>query len=308
MPAEHSDLAPALTRPKPRQLQLQWQMQYACNYRCPYCVYEGWWPEVLQDDRPDIPMADWIKAWRRVHLKYGSSDIFITGGEPSYYLGFVDLLKAMTEIHYVSFDTNLSWSWPDLRRFVAEVGKRRIRLDTSFHSHTAELGEFIAKAVFLKDNGINYVCRLVAWPPLLARVDFFREGFAKAGVTFVVYPFQGVYEGREYPASYTESERSLILGRTADLKGDANNGEQPDLVKHIMNIHREKPLGRMCRSGFIYARVMPDGTVYRCGPYQFRRWDPLGNVFDEGFALREEPTLCRSQFCEFEYRYLVDEG
>lgn len=292
-------------RPRPRKVQFQWQIQYACNYRCPYCVFEGQWDAVLKLDRRDISMRDWIGAWTRMHGLYGSGDIFITGGEPSYYKGFVDLLKALTEMHYVSFDTNLSWSWEDLRRFVSEVGGRNIRLDTSFHSHTADLHEFIAKAVLLKDHGVNYVCRLVAWPPLLPQVERFRKAFAKAGVAFVVYPFQGVHEGREYPASYSEEDRALIRGRRNGLETDRNNAEQADLVGHIINMHREPPAGRLCRSGQIYARVLPDGAVYRCQPYESRQWDPLGNIFDEGFALREEPSPCRSSVCEFEYRYLV---
>ncbi|MBI3552381.1 MAG: radical SAM protein [Elusimicrobia bacterium] len=303
-----AEAAPLPTRPRPERVQFQWQIQYACNYRCPYCVFEGQWESVLKLDRKDIKMEAWVEVWTRMHRTYGPGDIFITGGEPSYYRGFVDLLKALTEMHYVSFDTNLSWSWEDLRRFVKEVGKRYIRLDTSFHSHSVDVREFIAKASFIKDNGINYVCRLVAWPPLLSKVEAFREEFAKAGLTFVVYPFNGVYEGRDYPAAYTDAERALIQGRTHELKGDMRNGEQADFVGHMINMHREPPAGRLCRSGFIYARVLPDGTVYRCQPYESRWMEPLGNIFDEAFALREEPTLCRSQWCEFEYRYLVDQG
>ena len=292
-------------RPRPETVQFQWQLQYACNYRCPYCTFMGQWDEILKLDRRDISMQAWIEVWARMFRDYGSSDIFITGGEPSFYAGFVDLLKALTAMHYVSFDTNLSWTWPDLRRFVAEAEGCRIRLDTSFHPHTADLHEFIAKAVFLKDHGINYVCRLVAWPPLLPQVERFRAEFAKAGVTFVVYPFQGVYEGRRYPASYGEAERALIRGRAAGFEGDLNNAEQPEFVGHIINMHRESPAGRLCRSGCIYARVLPDGTVYRCQPYESMRWEPLGNISDGAFALRETPTLCRAQACEFEYRYLV---
>jgi MoaA/NifB/PqqE/SkfB family radical SAM enzyme len=304
-----SPLAEGVVAPRPlaRKVQFQWQIQYACNYRCPYCVFEGQWPEVLKMDRRDIKAEDWIKVWTRMHEVYGSCDIFITGGEPSYYTGFVPLLETLTQMHYVSFDTNLSWAWPDLKRFVETVGKRRIRLDTSFHSHSVSVEEFIEKASFINAHGINYVCRLVAWPPLLPKVDEFREKFAKAGLTFVVYPFQGTWEGKSYPASYTEEERALIQGRTADLKGDANNGEQADFVGHIINMHREPPTGRLCRSGFMYARLLPDGTAYRCQPYEAKQWEPLGNVFDPAFALREEPTLCRSQACEFEYRYLVDQ-
>jgi MoaA/NifB/PqqE/SkfB family radical SAM enzyme len=298
---------PRPLKPRPERVQFQWQIQYACNYRCPYCVFEGQWESVLKLDRKDIKTEDWIAVWKRMHRDYGAGDIFITGGEPSYYRNFVGLLRELTELHYVSFDTNLSWSWDDLKTFVATVGKRSIRLDTSFHSHSVSVEEYIAKASFLRDNGINYVCRLVAWPPLLPKVEEYRAAFDKAGLTFVVYPFNGSWEGKDYPGAYTDAERDLIRGRTEELRGDPKNGDQADYVGHMVNMHREPPAGRLCRSGFIYARVLPDGTVYRCQPYESRWQEPLGNIFEEGFALRSEPTLCKSQWCEFEYRYLVDQ-
>ena len=135
----------------------------------------------------------------------------------------------------------------------------------------------------------------------------FCERFEAAGLRFIVNPYQGEFEGRQFPRDYDAAERRLVEGASATLDPAlAEDREQVVIAGHILRMHDESPKGRLCRSGHMYARVMHDGTVYRCQPYECRGWEKLGSLFDPDLRLRVAPTPCHSERCEFEYKYLVD--
>lgn len=288
-------------------VEYQWFVQDFCNYSCPYCVVSG----ELRERRPWLvnqhPADAWIAAWKRMHERYGRGWVRMTGGEPTIIPRFLDMVVAMSQWHGVSFDTNLSWDMDHLKQFAERMPTKDVSLDISFHPHTVSAESVIEKAAFLRDKGFQYVCRLVGFPPVLPRAAEFREKFDDAGVKFVINPFQGEWQGRRYPDAYTDEDRRLMSGIAETFKeGPRADPEQSFYVEHILEMNSRSPQGKLCRSGSVYCRVMHDGIVYRCQPYESRRWEPLGTLFDPGFALRPEPTVCRSTWCEFEYKYALD--
>lgn len=283
-----------------RKIEFFWLIQYHCNYRCPYCVYDAVWPEVLARDRVFTP-AEWLRAWERCHARYGEGRVTMTGGEPTAYSGFIELMDRLTDWFTVSFDTNLSLPMEKFEPLTRKLPPARVDWLTSFHPDTVTPDDFIAKARLLKERGHSYVCRLVAHPPRLKDIPALRRRFEEAGLLFVVNPFQGDYQGRRYPDAYTEEERALILG-------ELREGSHAAIAAHNINIHTEKPTGRLCRSGSEHAYIGVDGIVYRCFQYSERRWEPFGSFLAEDFRLWDEPKECRSPVCEWEYRWLVDEA
>lgn len=288
-------------------VEFEWFVQDFCNYRCPYCVVSG----DLREARPWLVnqhSADaWLAAWRRVYDLHGRGWVRMTGGEPTIIPRFIDLTAAMSQWHGISFDTNLSWDMEQLREFCDRMPTRDVSLDISFHPHAAGVESIIEKASLLRDRGFQYLCRLVAFPPLLPQAEGFRRRFHDAGVKFILMPFQGVYQGRRYPDAYTEEERRLMAGIAQPFReGPRADPEQSFYVEHILEMNTRSPQGKLCRSGQVYCRVMHDGAAYRCQPYESRGWEPLGNLLDGTFALRAAPTVCRSTWCEFEYKYLID--
>lgn len=289
-----------------RRVEWFWLLQYHCNYRCPYCVYDAVWPDVLKMDRQHPPER-WLQAWRRAHDKWGEGRITMTGGEPTAFPGFAAMMEELTKLFTVSFDTNLSLPLEQVRRLAKTLDPRRTDWLTSYHPTQTALEDYLAKAEALRDAGHQYVCRLVAWPPQLGALPRLRAAFAERGLTFVVNPFQGEWEGKRYPDAYTPEERALILGTTAAMKDDPALGGHAAIAEHNIDIHRQPPTGRLCHSGSLHAYIAADGSVWRCFQYRERSWESFGSFFDEGLALNDGPVICRSPVCEWEYRWLVGE-
>ncbi|OGS41669.1 MAG: hypothetical protein A2506_06575 [Elusimicrobia bacterium RIFOXYD12_FULL_66_9] len=288
-------------------LEFEWLVHDLCNYRCPYCAVSGQRREIQPWLVNERPVAEWIAAWDRIADLYGPAWIRLTGGEPTRLPGFWDLLGAMTRRHSVSFDTNMSWSRDEIRRFMALVPRDRTTVDVSLHPTEVDMEEVLIKSVMLKERGYKLIARLVGYPPLLEQAPRLRSLFESAGLRFIINPYQGEFEGRQFPKDYTAAERALVQGANSTLDTSrADDREQVEIAAHILRMHVESPRGRLCRSGHIYARVMHDGAVYRCQPYESRGWEKLGSLFDLDFGLRPAPTPCRSDICEFEYKYLVD--
>lgn len=276
-----------------------------CNYRCPYCVY-GLVPFDRRKVGHHFSAEQWIAGWKRMHHRYGEGNIILTGGEPTLYPGFSEMVIALSRWFHLAFDTNLSWDLDGLRAFLRAADPARVRFEVSFHPTSTEIGPYLERAELVRDAGFGYIHRLVAYPSLLPRVPEFRRLFAERGLTFVVNPFQGEHEGRRYPESYTDEDRRLISGASVGVAGDPANAPHGEFVQQILN--RESPKGRLCRSGYQHLRIEDDGTVYRCGEYATLKWEPLGGFFDETWTLWDEPRLCRAERCEWEYRWLVDQA
>jgi MoaA/NifB/PqqE/SkfB family radical SAM enzyme len=291
--------------PAVRRVEYFWMVMGRCNYRCPYCVYG-----LVEFDRRKVSYfydaAQWIARWKRMYEKYGEGNIILTGGEPTLYPGFDDMVLELNRWYWVAFDTNLSWDKEKLAAFLKRARPDKVRFEISFHPTETEIEPFLEKAQMVKDAGFGYINRLVAYPSRLAELSRYRDLFDRRGLTFVVNPFQGEFEGKRYPESYTPQDRAAISGATVAIEGERSNASHKEFVSQILA--RESPKGRSCRSGYQHVRVEDDGTVYRCGEYSTQKWEPLGHFFDDALELWDAPRLCRSEVCEWEYRWLVDQA
>ncbi len=288
-----------------REIEYFWILLGRCNYRCPYCVYGMGEFDDRRKDELRYGANQWLAAWERAHEKYGSGSIFITGGEPTVFPNFAGMVERLSAWFYVAFDTNLSWTEEALAEFLRRVSPNAVRFELSFHPDSTDPETYIKKARLIAESGFGYINRVVAYPPLLAQVPRYRELFQSSGLTFIVNPFQGTYDGRRYPEAYTDAERRLIERCAAHLDDGAADSPHKAYVKRMLR--PDSPKGRLCRSGYLHIRIEDDGNVYRCEPYARRQWESLGNFFDERFSLWQAPRLCRSDFCEWEYRWLTDE-
>jgi len=188
-----------------------WDIQYACNYRCSYCIIfksPQWDSFLSKKDRPPIPAERWMEIWDDIHDQYGSAHIHCSGGEPFYYPRFIDILAHITKKHTMECDTNLSFP---VDQFIDKVERGRFRFAPSFHPEFAEIGPYIEKCVRLRKagydlEGVNYIC----WPPHLKKIPEFQKAFNKIGVVLTLIPFRGSFAGKDYPDAYTPEERRWI--------------------------------------------------------------------------------------------------
>lgn len=303
----------------PYRVFITWGMHYACNYSCAYCYTPR--PGTAACKRGGEKYAarypgtkDVIKAWEKVRERYGACRIRLDGGEPSAYPDFLNLAAALSGIHRLQVNTNLSF---DVPAFVKAMDPGRVRVDASLHSEYTQLDGFAGKIERLKDNGFKVVVSFVAYPPFINRIPACRERFAAMQVPFIIHPFSGRYDGTAYPAGYTEEENKRIytLDKASDTErtwrtvhqdraqtrdGGPKSGEtgmtddavpaerEPDAPAHGGPV-------RECRMGQMYARIYPNGDAYRCCTGD--GLSPLGNLFDGSFTLLDKPEPCDHPGC-----------
>ena len=302
--------APARSRraPPPREEKLpaedllyefNWKIINRCNYRCTYCPFtqQDQWEELTKKD-VFAPVERWIEAWLRIYELYGPARINITGGEPSYYPRFIELIEALTRCHRVYITTNLSRKLPWVEEFARRALPHRLELPITFHPEFSEIGAFIEKACVLRKAGIEHWVYLVCYPPLLARLRECHRVLSAEGLRVLPTPFRGRYEGREYPHSYSAEEKAEIAAIAGTL--DADN---QDWVARQMDAIN--PLGMPCRAGQYYLHVENDGRVWRCGQYAGMKMEmPFGNFLDASFRLLDRPEPCGTDRCGCEWRFL----
>jgi MoaA/NifB/PqqE/SkfB family radical SAM enzyme len=280
-------------------IEFDWLIHYTCNYRCPYCFFEGMWPEVERRNKY-LPNDAWVGAWKRLHARYGDIKIIITGGEVFAYPRFVQLAAELNRFATLSFDTNFSCGESELLALADAVNPRTVFMGLSFHPRFAKIDEFLKKAGMLAARGFDFRIHYVTYPEQLGKLKEYRDIFRGAGYRFTPIPFRGTYGGKPYPQSFTPDERECIYevtdGGAAIDRDWANN-----------QVVQVKSRNTLCRAGQWYARVDSDGSVYPCGNDYTKSRDKylLGNILDENFTLRDEPMLCRQETCPCEFRWIV---
>jgi MoaA/NifB/PqqE/SkfB family radical SAM enzyme len=259
---------------RPEQVQFEWNMLYACNFRCSYCFFSGKWEEYGQ--RNQFPgTGRWLTLWRRIFERYGRCSVLITGGEPFLYPDFIALIQGLSALHYpMNISTNGSG---DLSAFVQAIDPQKVSLTISFHPEFNTLAEVLDKKKMLKAHGfdsefINFVC----YPPFLPSLDEWVEQAAAAGEKLKVIPISGRYQDRQYPDAYTPEEKARL--------GLGNAWET--------NVKRK---GRQCKAGMRSALIFPDGKVARCGQVGERLL--VGNILQDDFTLFGAPLPCDVDYC-----------
>lgn len=264
-----------------------WDIHYKCNYRCPYCWFDGKWDEMGKHNRY-MPVKDMLKIWERIHSKYGECHIMITGGEPSLYPDFIEFIENLSKLHTVKITSQLSG---DFFAFAEKINPKRVVLDMNFHPIDGKLEPFIEKVLALKNKGFTGGVCYLAYPPQMDKIEHYRQEFEKNNINFALAAFWGEYKGKKYPESYTKEERNFMK----PFMGDSSRIQY--------HLEGKKTKGKLCRAGHIYASIKADGTVTRCGPLSHI---PIGNIFDNNFEMHTKPMPCEAEICpNDEYVWLV---
>jgi organic radical activating enzyme len=253
-----------------------WDLLLRCNYRCPYCFNHGRWEQLERHNKP-YSSGQWLAFWKKIHERYGQISIIIAGGEPTVFDGFFGLLKQLVVLHKVELCTNLSW---DVAPFADTFSYEDVKLHPSYHPFCADIKPFIKKIKFLQARGWDLGPVIVAYPPLLPKIEDFKLSFAHEGIGIFVQPFVGTFKGNEYPGAYS-AEEIRFLKRY--VNGDLTRPQLESL----------NPFGMSCAAGKDYFRVHPDGLIFRCAGSH----EVIGSIEDADFSLRVSATPCKANFC-----------
>jgi len=265
-----------------------WELLNKCNYRCPYCFSQGKWEEyALNYFR--YSNLEWLRFWQKIHAEFGQIHIIITGGEPFLYPNFYQLIRELSNSHTIGILTNLSW---DVKKQIRYFNPRRIRLHPSFHPLSISIDKFINKMHIIKDYGWHEGVVIVAYPPLLDKLEYFKHKFESSNYGCWINPYVGTYECITYPSGYTEAERKHLFAISGNI----------EFVEYQLSKTQSK--GGQCNTGKTYFRVHTNGYISRCASYGH----PLGHINDPEIKLCHEALPCESNFCICAYEQLYLEG
>lgn len=258
-----------------------WDLCHRCNYQCPYC---GVWK-----DHPELDVIlspyEWGKIWDRIYDMYGKCRLYISGGEPSVYPNFYELISVISQKHFPDICTNLSW---DVDKLINRFTPKDLRISATFHPSMAKFEDFFKKAVkakeFLADKQIYYVC----FPNQIKAMPERKEMFKAEGIKLIPLPLRG--DG----FTLNSEEEKKIIEELSPYK----NAEKIEY-----QLQNTSPKGKLCRAGKDYAVIRVDGSVDRCSQYQNCS---VGKITDKDFSLFSEYRKCEKNYCPIESQWIID--
>ena len=221
--------------------------------RCAYCSNR-----IRQS--AEIPLLDIPSLLKTLNSTNKTYRICFTGGgEPLLVNNIVDACIEISKKHFVSLHTNLTTS--RIAEFSDKIDPERvIFIIASLHIKELErlnlLDTYLYNFHLLRNNGFTIVPSVVAYPPLLDEIGRYKEFFKERELNLHFDLFQGVYNGKKYPDSYTEEEMS-ILGLN---------------IKEIGFVNQKRQL---CNAGYNAGIINPKGNVFQCGKMR----KPMGNIY-----------------------------
>jgi MoaA/NifB/PqqE/SkfB family radical SAM enzyme len=257
-----------------------WHMNDLCNLRCEYCFFDYFTKEnpLVGRLNPQEIYEAFKKTGKNWHL-------FLSGGEPMLYPRFNELINLLQQDHGIQISTNLFNK--NVKSFAEEVYPVNINvINAALHIDTktdTTLKKFIDNYHLLESKGFPMMVSYVTYPPLFNRIKQDFDLLKKEGITKVhALTFQGEYEGKMYPGSYTKEQIEIIK----ELSLDQN---ELFLTNNKMNFK-----GKMCHAGMKYFYMEIDGEVYQCVTVR----KSSGNLFDGTFKPNEKPVCCPASHCQ----------
>jgi MoaA/NifB/PqqE/SkfB family radical SAM enzyme len=280
------------------QIEADWKLLGACNFRCPYCFIPV--EELAGKVRRFASPADWRRAFDETGKIWL---LHLTGGEPSVYTDFAPLCDELTRAHYISLNSNLTNA--SLTRFAERIDPKRVSFINA-GLHLEERGSRVGHAAFLRhgallrSKGFPIFVSLVATPGALDRFDAAVALLAPIGLFPIPKLLRETFEGRTYPEAYTVQEKAAF--RVFAIRAR-------DFYEPMMRHREERPSidvfgddyfldgtpsysGRPCEAGRLFVSIDPNGDVFRCSP-QTR----LGNVLEHSFKPLTGPAPCDTSYC-----------
>ncbi|MFA5856480.1 MAG: radical SAM protein [Candidatus Pacearchaeota archaeon] len=268
---------------------IPWEINNVCNFKCPYC---NW----IEDNKNIKPYdKNNLEKVMKFFNSLDESIITISGGEPFLYPNFIELIEKLSKKHLISIFTNLSSE--KIEEFSKKIPIKRVsNIRASMHltelNHLNYKKRFIENFKILKNKGFNINASVVMWPPIFPKFKKIYNEFAKENIFLIPVSFQGEFNKKTYPDSYSKKELDIIkrywfltnkkIGiRVEDPSADISTGE----VSFI---------GELCNTGMNRIVIRKDGTITRC-------WSDkkiIGNIFNEdNIVLDKFPSECKCKTC-----------
>ncbi|HOY38234.1 MAG TPA: radical SAM protein [Bacteroidales bacterium] len=265
---------------------MTWQINNLCNFNCPYCGH------YVNDD-------PYVYKYSPEHIsscfdKDGFTwHIIITGGEPFLHKNIIPVCKLLTRKHYISLNTNLSQA--NVYEFADTIDPSQVLvINASVHFSVRKerniFDDYIKKFLYLQQKGFNVVGSYVVYPASIDAFESDIEWLHAQGMKQVSSKvFEGEYNGKLYPDSYSEDELCKIT------KHMCCEIEMPQYLRY----RRFK--GLRCSTGRLMLSLKPNGDLERC----LSEPTPLGNFFTGNYILPRHDKTCKTEICTCPYQGML---
>ena len=257
---------------------ITWHLNDNCNFRCEYC--HTWLNTITPPPIKVSRLAEGLKI-------LGKDWVFLlSGGEPFLEPNFIEICHELTKKHFLALNTNLTLD--NIYDFADQVDpKRTIFINAAVHILEREktdknLDAYSEKVRYLQDRGFHTIAYYIVHPNLLHRMKADIDHLKSRGIKKVrIKMFRGVYDGKYYPASYTEEEGEFIRTFDADWPEFALLDEIPSLK------------GKLCHAGGRFLFMTRNGDLRRCSGI----FNKYGNLFENKAIFDDPPKPCPSSNC-----------
>lgn len=210
--------------------------------------------------------------------------LFVSGGEPSTYREFFELVRLLTKEHSLEICTNLSW---DVAKLVPQIPPGTLKIAPTFHPTFADFDTFFKKVVKVKEYLPNFQIYYVAHPGQISQMPQRSQLFKEEGIKLIPLPLRG--DG----FVLNSEEEKRIVEKVSPYRGN----------KIAYQLQKISPRGKACRAGQHYAVLRTNGSVDRCSQYAN---GSVGVITDENFRLWDEPSPCERDYCPIESQWIVE--
>ena|SRR5215831_13281922 len=150
-------------------------------------------------------MGRWVRGNGKKWL------LHIGGGEPSIYPGFIDLCEKLTQLHYLSINSNLAHR--SIETFAERINPECIHfINASLHyyerSNKHSLHDFVARVQKLRVRRFCVFVSSVMTPLLLRHFPEISKHFESQGLFLIPKMIRGWFQGRFIPV-HTPKTKSL---------------------------------------------------------------------------------------------------
>ncbi len=217
-----------------------------CNYTCSYCVAKNY-----KESTSSYDLA------RLEEVYAACSGLTITtlecgGSEPTIHPQIQDILEIALRYGPASIPTNNSL---DPQRWLPRTNPQNMLVRAALHPQGEQkLDDFLERLLKVRASGADIRVVWVAHPERFDDLKRLKDYFGKHAIIMDVTAYQGEWNGRPYPLSYTPDERNL-LGI-----GEDSYWYQRLAAETAVRDFSRIPCLAGCRSIYIAA----DGSLYRC--------------------------------------------
>jgi sulfatase maturation enzyme AslB (radical SAM superfamily) len=259
---------------------------FRCQRKCFYCDYR--WKTIEEHRsysmkafghdwmfREELHWAYWLTAlykWKPYHLE-------ITGGEPTLWIGLIELIDHLPKACTWSITSN------SLNDGVIDSMEPSCCKGWAASYHYDDTDKFMTNLKLLRMKGFPIKVTLVLTPHNIQKVKESMEMFSEKFIRVSVHPL--LKQGHNW------SDNEDVL---TDIQEYIKKNDPEKLIEIITDIPKEyKPLGPIdeCMAGSRYVTAFPDGRIFRCYTHALsEQRPPLGHVKD--VQLRSESYSCDS--------------